>query len=547
MHKAPIWKYLLFGLFAFCSLSPSEVHADPTFASGVSKGSISIAGLTESSGIAASRNNDSVLWTHNDSGDSARIFAMDTQGRLLGIYTLPGAANVDYEDIAVGPGPVTNVLYLYVGDIGDNAEARANIKVYQIPEPAVYKNQYLSPVNIALKGVRTITLTYPDGPHNAESLLVDPLTGDLFIATKHATTCSIYQATKAQLDASSSVTLSFVRTINFDIASSADISPTGQEIVIRQEEFAKLWKRLPGQSVGAALGGTPVNIPVIGTPTEPNGEAIGFDSIGSGYYTISESAAAQPLYYFARTSNDGPKPVRTLVAAGASWKYLDNGSNQGTAWRSNNFNDSNWSIGATRFGYGMTNEQTTVSYGPNPATKYATTYFRTSFQLANAVSITNLLAKLLFNDGATVYLNGSPIIRVNMNLGAPYNNYATAAQTNLTDAWFTYPVDPSLLVNGTNYLAVEIHQISPTNADLTFDLQLAAIESAQPRITSVSQTNQQFQVHLTSSLNSTVTVQASTNLLTWTNLANLILTNGTGIFSDAHRTNFTKRYYRAAQ
>src|SRR5437867_2032775 len=106
--------FLLFGLAILCT----GASAAPTFAGGVSQGTVAVAGLNEASGLVASRNNANVLWTHNDSGDSARVFALDTQGRKLGIYTLPGAANVDYEDIAIGPGPVTNVQYLYVGDIG---------------------------------------------------------------------------------------------------------------------------------------------------------------------------------------------------------------------------------------------------------------------------------------------------------------------------------------------------------------------------------------------------------------------------------------------
>jgi len=100
--------------------------------------------LTEASGVVASHNNANVLWTHNDSGHPAQVFAIDTQGRLLGTYAIPG--NTDNEDIAIGPGPVPNVSYLYVGDIGDNGLTRANIKVYQIPEPFVYERQYTNPV-----------------------------------------------------------------------------------------------------------------------------------------------------------------------------------------------------------------------------------------------------------------------------------------------------------------------------------------------------------------------------------------------------------------
>ena len=97
----------------------------------MTNGTVNIAGLTEASGVAASRNNLGVLWTENDSGNPAVAYAMDSQGRLLGTYALPG--NTDNEDIGIGPGPVPNVSYLYVTDIGDNNDNRAGIKIYQAP------------------------------------------------------------------------------------------------------------------------------------------------------------------------------------------------------------------------------------------------------------------------------------------------------------------------------------------------------------------------------------------------------------------------------
>jgi hypothetical protein len=518
--------------------------ATPTFSAGSSQGTVTVPGLTEASGVVASRNNNSVLWTHNDSGDSARIFALDTQGRYLGTYNLPGSTNIDYEDIAIGPGPVTNVSYLYVGDIGDNTAVRASIMVYQIPEPAVYSRQYLSPVSAALKGVRAITLFYPDGAHDAETLLVDPWTGDLFIVTKHATTSRIYTATKADLDATNSLILTFVRTVDFNVPSGGDISPTGLEIALRQETFAKLWTRLPGQTVSNAFATTPVSIPVIGTPTEPNGEAIGFDAIGSGYYTLSDSATNQPLYYFQRTSTYGAKWPRFLVPAGSSWKYLDTGANLNTSWRDPGFNDAAWKTGLARFGYGMTNEYTTLNYGPNPNNKYITTYFRTTFALANAQSITNLALKIVCDDGAAVYLNGTPIVQAFLNPGAAYNTLATATQTNLEDTWFTFPVDPALLVNGTNALAVEVHQAAANSPDLAFDLQLLALESSTTRFTAVTpQPNHQLQLHLSGPFNSNVTIQASLDLSTWSSLGTLTLTNGTAVYQETNTT-LPRRFYR---
>src|ERR1700690_4315423 len=110
---------------------PHSSRATPAFTAAVTNGIVNIPLLTEASGIAASRNNPGVLWTENDSGNAAVVYAIDSQGRNLGTYALPG--NTDNEDIGIGPGPVTNVSYLYVTDIGDNNSDRANIAIYQSP------------------------------------------------------------------------------------------------------------------------------------------------------------------------------------------------------------------------------------------------------------------------------------------------------------------------------------------------------------------------------------------------------------------------------
>lgn len=521
--------------------------AEPTFSDGANVGTISISALDESSGLAASRNNKDVLWAHNDSGDTPpRIFALSTQGQLLGIYTLTGnATHVDYEDIAIGPGPLTNVSYLYVGDIGDNDVNRSNIRIYQIPEPAVYASQYTNPPSVNLKGVRRITLTYPDGARNAESLFVDPWTGDLFIVSKEATISRIYTATQAALNSGTNVVLTFLRDIAFDEPSAADMSATGRELIIRQEDFAQLWTRTNGQTVNSALEAAPVTIPVIGRPTEPNGEAVAFDADGNGYYTLSESSTAQPLYYFARTSGDAARLPQALVPAGATWKYLDTGSIQGTAWRNPSFNDTTWSSGPAQLGYGNGDEQTVVSYGGNANNKYVTTYFRKQFVVDNAPCLESLTLKLVMDDGAAVYLNGTNILNYQLAANAAYNTLAAATQaTNVEDTWFSYPVNPALLINGTNTLAVEIHQAAVNDSDLSFDLQLVAMESTTLRFMNWSVGTNTFQVTLCGPSTTNVTVQASTNFLTWTNLGSVVLTNGVGTIT-VPRTNFPQWYFRA--
>lgn len=108
----------------------------------------------------------------------------------------------------------------------------------------------------------------------------------------------------------------------------------------------------------------------------------------------------------------------TLVARGSTWKYLDNGSNQGTAWRAAAFDDSTWSSGPAPLGYGDNQAQATiVSFGPDPNAKYITTYFRRNFQVANAAAVTSLQLELRRDDGAVVYINGTEVLRDAMPAG----------------------------------------------------------------------------------------------------------------------------------
>ena len=136
--------------------------------------------LKEISGIDVGVVNPSRYWVHNDSGDSARIFALSPSGATRAVYTLSGAKAVDWEDIAVGGGPAAGVSYVYVADIGDNALSRAEIVVYRVREPKV-GTRYGT---FALSGVAALRLRYPDGAHNAEALVVDPRTGALVIIEK---------------------------------------------------------------------------------------------------------------------------------------------------------------------------------------------------------------------------------------------------------------------------------------------------------------------------------------------------------------------------
>jgi hypothetical protein len=171
----------------------------------------------------------------------------------------------------------------------------------------------------------------------------------------------------------------------------------------------------------------------------------------------------------------GPPPT-TILPAGSTWKYLDNGSNQGTAWRATAFNDSAWKSGAAQLGYGDGDEATVIGYGSDSSNKFLTSYFRKSFNVSDPASIAALNLNLLRDDGAVVYLNGTEIFRSNMPSGTiAYNTPADEAIEDET--YYAASIDPSRLVAGSNVLAVEVHQADAASSDVSFDLSLRATMS----------------------------------------------------------------------
>ncbi len=166
-----------------------------------------------------------------------------------------------------------------------------------------------------------------------------------------------------------------------------------------------------------------------------------------------------------------------LIAKGSLWKYLDDGSDQGTAWRSPTFDDTGWSNGLAQLGFGDGDEKTVINGGPS-TNHFITTYFRQSFYVSNALAISNLVVRLLRDDGGVVYFNGTEVFRSNL----PTTNdilFSTPAATSAladdeTINFYPTNVSHSLLVTGTNVIAVEVHQISSTSTDLSFDFEMTA-------------------------------------------------------------------------
>lgn len=262
----------------------------PTIAAPIKTGTLADPAIAEASGLAASRSQPGVLWTHNDSGDEARVFAIDPAGSTLGAFVLDGVSAIDWEDIALGPGP-TPGEWLYVGDIGDNLSARRSVTVLRAPEPKVDGMGGTA----TLAGVEAIELTYPDGAHDAETLLIDPPTGDLFIVAKGEPTRVFRRP--GPLLAGGPFPLDEVLPVAAPItfATAGDVSPLGDFVALRGYFQGALWIRPPGGDLAQAFATSPC---ALSLAVEVQGEALAIAADGKGYTTVSEMGA-QPLWFFA--------------------------------------------------------------------------------------------------------------------------------------------------------------------------------------------------------------------------------------------------------
>ena len=244
--------------------------------------------LVEVSGLAASRTQPGLLWAHNDSGGGAEVFAVGEDGGDRGRWTVAGASARDWEDMARGPGAADgDPDVLYVGDIGDNAAQRPEVVVYRAAEPEVPPGA----VGGELAGAEALTLTYADGPRDAETLLADPVTGDLWVVSKEWAGGPA-GAYPVPAGAAPGDPLAMVR--EGDVAGTAgalvmggDISPDGSVVGLRTYTAVMLWDRAPGQTVAEALAGPPCTAP---SAAEPQGEALALAADGRGYITVSEGA-----------------------------------------------------------------------------------------------------------------------------------------------------------------------------------------------------------------------------------------------------------------
>ena len=177
--------------------------------------------------------------------------------------------------------------------------------------------------------------------------------------------------------------------------------------------------------------------------------------------------------------------VVEVIAKGAEWSYLDDGSDGGQAWRQPNFDASTWKKGAAKLGYGDGNEATTVEFGPDSEQKFITTYFRRSFTISEGMEVISLRAHILVDDGAVIHINGEEMARENMPQGTI--EFTTEASNSVfgesEEQFRSKSLEVATVEEGENLIAVEVHQRGPSSSDLGFDLRLVANEITDSDLT----------------------------------------------------------------
>lgn len=257
--------------------------------------------LDEASGLAASRANPGLWWSHNDSFRRPVLFALDEQGGLRGRVEL-GIDMLDWEDLALGPDG-RGGYYLYLADTGNNLWWRRSVRIYRLPEPRLPLQQ--------AGNIEGFSLIYPDGRHDAESMLVDPRDGELYVLTKEndylgrqSRPAVLYRLPRPLVDGGI-----MVRVAEIDLpalagrvgrapgaegryaglASSAAISPAGDALVVLTYTGAWLWQIGQGESLEAALARRPCHL-LVGLGGQS--EAFGFGLDGGSFMTTSEGKGA---------------------------------------------------------------------------------------------------------------------------------------------------------------------------------------------------------------------------------------------------------------
>lgn len=273
MRTPPRWVIALAAaLMASCDARPPSLLSDAPWVPSSpvevrQTGSFADNRLTESSGVAVSQTHPGVLWTHNDAGHPAVLFATDTLGAALGRWTVTGARSVDWEDIALGPCAAGECLY--IGDVGDNDESRPAVMLYRVPEPDPARG------GGATLPVDTLRIRYPDRPRDVEAIFVDGEGGTWLVSKGRSTGIILYHVPAAAWETGGAIAR-LVDTLPIQhhlpsgrLVSGAALARDGRRVVIRTYRDLFLFTLGEGRLEPAPA---PNRCEILGL--EPQGEAV---------------------------------------------------------------------------------------------------------------------------------------------------------------------------------------------------------------------------------------------------------------------------------
>ena len=259
-------------------------------------GTITDKSLAEISGLTASRFSPGVYWVHNDSGDKARLYAIDVNGKLLAKVEVAGAKNKDWEDLASGPG-ANGKPALYIADTGNNSGERDDLTVYRVPEPKLGTDK-----KSTTESAEAFPFSYPDGNHDCEAIFVDPTNGQIYLVTKTLKSdCAVYRF-PLPLKANQKVVVEKVggqkvkSLSQLRMVTGGAVSPDGSRVAIRTYFGVFELQHTKGKAFAAIFDHEPT---VIKVPLMSQAEAIAYSADSKSIILTSEKLPA-PIYQVTR-------------------------------------------------------------------------------------------------------------------------------------------------------------------------------------------------------------------------------------------------------
>ena len=249
--------------------------------------------IHEASGLAVSRMNPGVLYTHPDSQHTNHVWAMAYGAQVLAEVVLEGCTNHDWEDIAV------TGSHVYVADTGNNQHNRYNLRILRFPEPVIDQTSYHQ-VRIPRSSIEYLDFTYPGYNHDCEAMAVDPITHDIFLFTKDWTEykSEVYRYPMSKREAGKSLTLEYITTLPMKYVTGADISPTGNTLAITNLAEGYSYTKTAGVSWGDFLKGYGSYFCTLRINYLPQMEAIAVTE--DGYWSTTENCDYCPIWYYPR-------------------------------------------------------------------------------------------------------------------------------------------------------------------------------------------------------------------------------------------------------